>query len=138
MKKTVACILTIAILTACKKDPKPADPVGDAFAALGGKYLVCDSVKTTVGGRTTSQVLGKGKGWDLIFGLYGDLQVNSNPVVYRNFSYESPDKIYYWPVNSSYLPNQFYNIISIAGNKLVLKDTDPPSGKVYTEYFTAE
>ncbi len=127
MKKLLACIFTIATLAACNKDNRPPDANEDALTAFGGKYLVCDSVKTTVNGSTTTQILGKGKGWDIIFGLYGNLQVNSTPVAYKNYSYESPDKIYYWPVSSSYLTNQYYTIISITSNKLVFFFNDSAS-----------
>ncbi|MCW3107850.1 MAG: hypothetical protein JWQ09_2356 [Segetibacter sp.] len=127
-------MITASVFFSCKKDEKP-DPQRDAFAAFQGKYLVCDSVRTTINGTTTTQVLGKGKGWDLNFGLYGNLEVYSSPTVYKSYTFESPDKIYYW--TTTYDSNKYYTVQSTSGSKIVLRDTDQ-TGKVFTEYFTAE
>jgi hypothetical protein len=137
MRKLFVVIIAFTLFISCKKDEKP-DPQRDAFAAFQGKYLVCDSIKTTVNGRTTKQVLGKGKGWDVSFGVYSNLEIYSSPVVYKNYAYESPDKVYYWSQGTTYQPDRYYTIISAANNKLVLKDTEPGTGSVLTEYFTAE
>ena len=94
------------MLISCEKEDKTPDPVKDAFSELQGKYLVCDSVKTTANGITTIQVLGKGKGWDRSFGLYGNLEIYSSPIVIKNYSYGSPDKIYYWN-RSEFLSKQY-------------------------------
>ncbi|GEO09852.1 hypothetical protein [Segetibacter aerophilus] len=139
MQKVLVSILVSAIvLVSCKKDDTGADPIKDAMVKLQGKYLVCDSVKTTINGITTKQVLGKGKGWDRMFGIYADLEIYSNPTVYKSFSYESPNKIYIWDRNGTYSKEQFYTINSAVDNKLVLVETEKGTGKVYTEYFTAE
>ena len=138
MKKILVSLFTISALVACEKEDKTPDPVKDALATLQGKYLVCDSVKTTANGVTTKQVLGKGKGWDRSFGLYGNLDIYSSPTVYKNYSYGSPDKIYYWNTGSSYQADQFYTILSVNSSKLVVVENDKAAGKVYTEYFTAE
>lgn len=135
MKKLLLVMVAVSVFFSCKKDEKP-DPQRDAFAAFQGKYLVCDSVKTTINGTTTTQVIGKGKGWDLNFGLYGNLEVYSLPTtIYKSYMFESPDKIYYWTDN--YDSNKYYTVESTGSGKLVLRDTDV-SGKIYTEYFTAE
>jgi hypothetical protein len=79
-------------------------------------------------------VLGKGKGSDLNFGIYGNLEIYSSPAVYKNYEFQGPDKINYRaPSNET----GFYTIVSMGGNKIVLRDTDP-TGKVLTQYFTAE
>ena len=138
MKKILASIITISSLISCQKNDKTPDPVKDAMANLQGKYLVCDSVKTTANGITTKQVLGKGKGWDRSFGPYGNLEIYSSPTVYKNYSYSSPDKIYYWNTSASYQSDIFYTILTASSSKLVLAETEQGTGKVFTEYFTAE
>jgi hypothetical protein len=135
MKKLLVLVITATVFLSCSKDPKP-DAQRDAFAAFQGKYLVCESIRTTVNGRTTTQVLGKGKGADISFGLYGNLEIYSTPPVTKKYQYESPDKIYYW--TTAYDSKQYYTIQSMTGNQIVLVDTDPASGRVMTEYFTAE
>jgi hypothetical protein len=135
MKKILVLVITATIFLSCQKDQKP-DAQRDAFAAFQGKYLVCESVVTTVNGRNTTQILGKGKGLDMTFGLYGNLDIYSSPVTLRMYQYQSPDKIYYW--TTAYDSKQYYTIQSISGNNIVLVDTDPVSGKVTTQFFTAE
>ena len=138
MKKILVSLITMTVLISCEKDDKTPDPVKDALSTLQGKYLVCDSVKTTASGRSTTQVLGKGKGWDRTFGFYGNLEIYSSPVVYKNYTYERPDKIYYWSPSTSYQPDIFYTIASATSSKLVLIETEQGTGKVFTLYFTAE
>lgn len=135
MRKILTTIITITVFLGCKKDEKP-DAQRDAFAALQGKYLVCESIKTTQNGRTTTQVIGKGKGLDITFGVYGNLDVYTSPITSKKYQYESPAKIYYW--TTTYDANQFYTIQSITGNSIVLVETDAAAGKVMTESFTAE
>lgn len=129
-------LLTSALFFACAKDDEAPDAARDAFAAFQGKYLICDSIKTTLNGRNTTQVLGKGKGNDLSFGLYGNLDIYSSPAGYKSYQFQTPDKVYYWA--TTYQTTQFYTIQSISGKKIVLIDSDPSSGKVFIEYFTAE
>jgi len=138
MKKLFATIIIASVLISCQKDDKATDPVKDAIASLQGKYLVCDSVKTTANGITTKQVLGKGKGWDRSFGFYGNLEIYSTPAVSKTYSYESPDKIYYWNTGDTYNATIFYTILSASSAKLVLVEKEQSTGKVFTEYFTAE
>jgi hypothetical protein len=134
MKHFLILIVAITVFSSCSKDEK-ADPQRDAFAAFQGKYLVCESVVTTINGSSTTEVVGKGKGRDLNFGLYGNLEVYTTPLTVKSYQFQSPDKIYYW--TTTYNSNQFYTIQSMSGNKIVLVETDP-SGKVFTEFFTAE
>lgn len=138
MKKILASIITISIMASCHKEEKSLDPVANALTSLQGKYLVCDSVKTTVNGQTTTQVLGKGKGWDRSFGLYGNLDIFSNPPAYKNYAYASPDKIYYWNANTTYQPDIFYTIVSATSNRLVIIEKEQGTGKIFTAYFTAD
>lgn len=136
MKKIFAAIVTTTFLLSCSKEDKKADPARDAFVTFQAKYLVCDSVKTTLGGFTTTQVVGKGKGMDITFGPYGNLDIYTNPVTTKKYEFQSPDKIYYWA--TAYDSNQYYTIQSMSGNKIVLIDTDKAAGKVVTLTFTAE
>lgn len=138
MRKVLFSIILITTFICCKKEDKGADPIKDALLTLQGKYLICDSVKTTVNGTTTKQVLGKGKGWDRTFGIYANLEIYSSPVVYKNFSYEAPNKIYYWNTTSPYSTEQFYTVISASKTNLVLAETEKGTAKVFTTYFTAE
>ncbi len=138
MKKFLASIAVVSVFISCQKDEDISDPVQNALMSLQGKYLVCDSIKTTVNGVTTKQILGKGKGWDRTFGLYGNLEIYSSAVVYRSYQYENPNKIYYWNINAPYDTNQFYTVQSASNNSLVLLETDQGTGKVFTEFFTAE
>lgn len=135
MKHFLVLIMAASVIFSCKKDNK-ADPALDTFAGLRGKYFVCDSNKTTINGTTTTRVLGKGKGADLSFGLYGNLDIYTSPITNKSYMFESPNKIYYW--TTAYQSNQFYTIQSMSANKIVLVSTEQGSGKVLTEYFTAE
>ncbi|MCW3081998.1 hypothetical protein [Segetibacter sp.] len=138
MRKVLFSIILITTLISCQKNDKGADPVQDALLSLQGKYLICDSVKTTVNGTTKKQVLGKGKGWDRTFGIYANLEIHSSPVVYKSYSYEGPNKIYYWNTSGPYSTEQYYTIVSASNTNLVLLETEKGTGKVFTEYFTAE
>ena len=133
MKKLFTIMVSASIFFSCQKSGKP-DPQLDAFNTFVGRYLVCDSIKTTSNVTTTTQVLGKGKGFDRNFGIYGNLEIYSTPPVYRSYDFEGPDKIHYRGPSSE---TSFYTIVSMGGNKLVLRNTDA-TGKVLTEYFTAE
>ena len=134
MKKLFASIITITFFLSCSKDKKP-DPQLDAFAAFQGKYLVCESIKTTINGRSTTEVIGKGKGLDITFGYYGNLDIYTSPITSKRYQFESPDKIYYW--TTDYDSNLYYTVQSMSGNKIVLVETDQAAGKVMAEYFTA-
>src|SRR3954468_7015840 len=109
MKHLLILIVTITVFSSCSKDEKP-DPQRDAFAAFQGKYLVCESVVTTINGSSTTQVIGKGKGRDLNFGLYGNLEIYTTPLTVKSYQFQTPDKIYYW--TTTYNSNQFYTIQS--------------------------
>lgn len=137
MKKMLIILVPVTMFFSCKKNDTTPDPQQAAFATFQGKYLVCDSVKTTLNSATTTQVLGKGKGWDLNFGLYDNLEVYTLPATtYKSYVFTSPDKIYYW--TTSYQSSQYYTVQSMAGSKMVLTDTDQATGKLFTEYFTAQ
>jgi len=138
MKKFIGCIAVVSVFISCQKEEDISDPVKNALMGLQGKYLVCDSIKTTVNGATTKQILGKGKGWDRNFGLYGNLEIYSSPVVYKSYQYQKPDKIYYWNTNGPSDTNQFFTVQSASNSKLVLIETEQGTGKVFTEFFTAE
>ena len=135
MKKNLVWMIAAMVFFSCKKDEK-IDPQLNAFATFQGKYLVCDSIVTTANGTTTTQVIGKGKGADITFGLYGNLEIFTTPTTNYNYQFESPDKVYYWQTN--YDSNQFYTIQSMGGNKIVLLMNDTATGNVLVEYFTAE
>jgi len=134
MRKFLFLVIAVTGLFSCSKD-STSDPQRDAFAAFQGKYLVFESIVTTINGRSTTQVIGKGKGWDLSFGLYGNLDIYTTPLTTKSYQFETPDKIYYW--TTTYNSSQYYTIQSMSGNKIVLVDKDP-SGAVLTEYFAAE
>ena len=138
MKKFISLIAVVSVFISCQKDEDTSDPVKNALMSLQGKYLICDSIKTTVNGTTTTQVLGKGKGWDRTFGLYGNLEIYSSAVVYKSYQYEKPNKIYYWNTNGPYDTNQFFTVQSASNTKLVLLETEQGTGKAFTEFFTAE
>lgn len=138
MKNVLLSIITVSIFMACQKDDDISDPVKNALVSLQGKYLVCDSVNTTVNGVTTKQVLGKGKGWDRTFGIYGNLEIYSSPVVNKYYQYQSPNKIYYSNIDGSSTSDQYFTIQSATNTKLILVETEPSTGKVFTEFFTAE
>jgi hypothetical protein len=138
MKKVLLTVITASIFMSCQKEDDLSDPVKNALISLQGKYLVCDSVKTTTNGLTTTQVLGKGKGWDRTFGLYGNLEIYSSPVLYKNYQYQSPDKIYYSNTNAPSQMDQYFTIQSITNTKLILIETEQGTGKVFREYFTAQ
>lgn len=133
MKRLFTIMILATAILSCQKTGK-ADPQLDAFSSFIGRYLICDSIKTTANGATTTKVLGKGKGFDLNFGIYGNLEIYSSPVVYKNYEFQTPDKIFY---QSSSNESSFYTIVSMEGNKIVLRETDA-SGRVRTQYFTAE
>jgi hypothetical protein len=136
MRKVFLLMILVSSFISCRKSDTPTDPQQAAFQTFIGKYLVSDSVKITVNGSTNTMVLGKGKGWDLYFGAYGNLEVYTSPVVYKSFLFGSPNKIYFWTDN--YSTDHFYTIDSMNGNKIVLTNADQASGKVYTQYLTAE
>ena len=131
MKKLLFAIFPV-ILISCSKE-KDTDPQIKTFENLLGKYMVCDSVKTTTNGFTTKQVLGKGKGSDIIIGRYGMFTVVSNPEVTYKFNFV-PGKLYYWLDN--YDENQFYQVNSLEGSKMVLQNQEGNSTKV--RFYTAE
>src|SRR4051812_25553336 len=135
MKQYLVLFLAVVVFFSCSKQEN-VDPEVAAFAALQGKYLVCESVVTTINGRSTTQVVGKGKGRDLTFGLYGNLDIHTTPVTTKSYQFQSPDKIYYWTTSSN--SNEFYTVQSITSNKLVLLETDPATGAVVVQSFTAE
>jgi hypothetical protein len=130
MKKLILSVIISWAFLSCQKNDQTEDSVRDALLDLQGKYLVCDSVKTTVNGRITTQVLGKGKGWDRSFGLYSNLEIYSNPTVYKGFLYQGPDKIYYWNTNESYQLTQYFAVVSATSKKLVLLETEQATGKI--------
>jgi hypothetical protein len=134
MFRSLFLFIASAMLFSCSKEEKP-DAQRDAFAAFQGKYLVCESIVTTINGTSTTQVIGKGKGRDLTFGLYGNLDIHTTPLTTKTYQFETPDKIYYW--TTTFNSSQYYTIQSMNGNKIVLVDKDP-AGAVLTEYFTAE
>ena len=136
MKKLFVLVISIAFLFSCQK-PEKFDPQTEAFMNLRGKYLVCDSIKTLFNGSTSTEVVGKGKGRDMTFGLYANLEIHSSPMVYKMYQYEAPDKILY-TATSANETNPYYTIQSINGNKIVLIQTEQSTGKILTKYFTAE
>ncbi len=134
MKKLIVIISSI-VLFSCNKEEE-VGPQGTALQSLGGKYLVCDSVRIAQNGVSSLQVIGKGKGMDIIFGLYGNFDIMTNPVTHMSYLYEKPDKIYYW--STQYDPNNYYTINSISSTNVVLQEPKSASGVVRTGYYSVE
>ncbi|HEX8462230.1 MAG TPA: hypothetical protein VF623_12405 [Segetibacter sp.] len=133
MKKLFFVLFSV-LLFSCTKEKDSDAPEVKTFQTFLGKYMVCDSVKTTTNNISSTQVLGKGKGQDFLFGLYGNYTLYSNPEVNYNFQFEVPNKMYYW--KDTYNANQYYIVNSMAGNKMVLQSNE--ANKTIIRYYTSE
>lgn len=100
-----------------------------------------------MGAKTTTQVVGRGKGSDLIFtpggnagrfGTFGTYKQNSSPAIVMNFRFERPDKLYFWKPNTSSYDGDYFTIISAAGNKVILKYFKIGIEKVEYYYYTVD
>ena len=114
-------LTTILLVTfiSCKKEIKSS-----GFENFFNKLLVCDSVKTETNGAISVMIVGKGKGFDLLFsptasagryGTNGTYTRYSSPNQKMNFRYERPEKLYYWPLNSSIHEGDYFTIQSATG-----------------------
>ena len=132
MKKIFVLALLVAVLGCSKKEN---DEYVLKFQSLLDKYMICDSIKTTLGTTSAVQKLGKGKGFDMKFSSDGTFTLYSNPETKRFFYLESPYKLYYYKDEVD--ESEMYIVPSVTSSNLVLRNTDS-LGKTYVRYFTAE
>jgi hypothetical protein len=136
MKYSFLFILSILIFS-CKKEESP-QATSTLFEKFIGKYLVCDSIRTTQNGVSTVTIVGKGKGADIVYSSNGTYQIYQQPPIIKNYKYESPDKVYYWSIGGSMSTTQYTRIISIKNNQIHSTDTDNNPSKKVEYYHTAE
>ncbi len=133
--KKLLCLLIISVLFFSCKKSKEEDPFVLQFQKVLEKYMICDSIKTTVYTVSNIQKLGKGRGEDLMFHKDATYTKYSSPGVNKIFQLESPDKIYYY--TDELVTSDYFKVPSISDSKLVLLRADTV-GKSTTFYFTAE
>ncbi len=138
MKQLLTTLLIAGILSCRGNAPIPPTPQTATFESFIGRYLIMDSVRTTINGISTLDVAGKGKGLDIVYSANGTYQVYHNPPTIKNYKYQSPDIIYYWTPPGSMQADQYTKILSINGNHIISTDTELNPNKKIKYYQTAE
>lgn len=141
MWRLLSIIIISVMLVACKKDT-----VASGFDNYFNKLLVCDSIKTHLNSGDNTVIVGKGKGYDLLFtstgnsgqyGTVGSYERYTIPLEKMNFRYERPDKLYYWSLNSDMHEGDYYTVVSAAGKNVILHHLKIGTGEEMYYYYTA-
>lgn len=129
MRKIFTAIIVITLIS-CSKDPvaptppPPPPPVKEVkFTDFLDKYLVCDSIVSTDDGKKTTEILGEGKGSDVLFATNGNFTLYSTPQVNASYQYKANDTIYYWPQGATMDPSRFFLITSMTEKNVVTRET---------------
>ena len=123
MKKLFILSLVALAFLGCKKEKAP-DPFVTQFQKILEKYLICDSIRTTTGGVSFVQVIGKGRGEDLMFHSDATFTKYSSPGQNRVYQLEPPKKIYYYEYDAEVDNNIYFLVDSLSDNNLFLRKTD--------------
>ncbi len=137
--KAILPVLAVLVFASCKKhNNAPAVPALTTFENFIGKYLVMDSIRTTINGVSTLTVVGKGNGSDMVYSSNGTYTIYQTPPVVKNYKFHSPDIIYYWSMGNAMDPFQYTRVLLILGNHIVSTDTETNTTKKVIYYQTAE
>lgn len=125
-----ALLVVVLLALACKREI-PSLTVLD----LRKKLLICDSVQITRNGETTTEVMGKGKGLDMMFTT--DLTIYSNPeTIYKYTVINS--KIYFWRKDQDMHEGDYYLIVFRTQNRVNLLHKDREKDEESLYFYTAE
>jgi hypothetical protein len=131
--------LFIIVLSSCRRENDPIPPATTStFQSFIGKYLIMDSIRTTVNGISTLTIVGTGKGGDMVYSSNGTYQIYQQPPLIKNYKYQEPDIIYYWSIGSTMQTTVYTKILSVNNNHIVSTDTEMSTTKKTVYYQTAE
>ncbi len=123
-------ILLIAFLISCKKE----EPVVD-IENIKGKYLVCDSIKTTQGGKASVSVKGIGTGADIMIDTNRILTIYTTPN--KLYSYRLRGiNLYFWTKGTDPHAGDYYVIYNKTASKVEMEIEDKADDNYVRYYFT--
>lgn len=131
MMKILFPVICLLFFYGCKKE-EPEVNIDD----LKGKYLVCDSIKTTKGSQVSVAVKGMGTGHDIIIDSNRVLTIYSIPNV--NYTYRLRGiKLYYWTKATDPHLGDYFVIYNKTGTKVELEHEDIAADTYIRYYFSA-
>lgn len=124
-------ILLIAFFISCRKEEPEVN-----IDNLKGKYLVCDSIKTTTNGKVSVIVKGIGTGEDIKIDTNRVLTIYSIPN--KVYSYRLRGiNLYFWTKGTDPHAGDYYVIYNKTATKVELEIENKAADNYVRYYFTA-